>query len=149
ANMEKMINVIKNNPAVEAFIAISSYTEYRKGLNFVHLKPYDQRPSIQKVIQEIYAELNSIPGVQAFVKNIPLIDLATGQEARAAYQFALQSIFAERLYPSARRLLEKMRNDPMFQGVNSDLEVDTPQIDVAIHRDHASSLGITAADIEN
>ncbi len=42
-----------------------------------------------------------------------------------------------------------MRNDPMFQGVNSDLEIDTPQINVNILRDQASQYGITATDVEN
>ena len=37
----------------------------------------------------------------------------------------------------------------MFQGVNSDLEIDTPQINVNILRDQASQYGITAKDVEN
>ena len=37
----------------------------------------------------------------------------------------------------------------MFQGVNSDLEIDTPQINVNIMRDRASQFGLTATDIEN
>ena len=37
----------------------------------------------------------------------------------------------------------------MFQGVNSDLEIDTPQINVKILRDQASQYGITATDVEN
>ena len=37
----------------------------------------------------------------------------------------------------------------MFQGVNSDLEIDTPQINVNILRDQASQYGITATDVEN
>ncbi len=42
-----------------------------------------------------------------------------------------------------------MQKDPIFVGVNSDLEIDSPQINVHILSDKASSLGITAADIEN
>ncbi len=41
------------------------------------------------------------------LKNIPLIDLAIGQESRSAYQFALQGINADNIYNSARRLLRK------------------------------------------
>ncbi len=149
-NEEKIIDIVKKNPAVDSFVAISSYSEYRKGLNLVHLKPNSERAPIQKVIQDIDTELKkNIPDVQAFLKNIPLIDLAAGQESRAAYQFALQSVFAERLYPSAKRLIESMRGDPMFVGVNSDLEVDTPQVNVALLRDQGSTYGITATDIEN
>ena len=148
-NPEKINDIVRKNPAVDTFLSISSYSEYRKGLNFVHLKPLSERAPIQQVIQEMYEALNKLPGVQSFLKNIPLIDLAAGQESRAAYQFALQSVFAERLYPSAKRLIAKMRSDPMFVGVNSDLEVDTPQINISLHRDHASTFGITSVDIQN
>lgn len=145
----KIIEIIKNDPSVDSFFALSSINEYRKGLNFVSLKPQDQRPPINTVIQNLYQKLRAIEGVQCFIKNIPLIDLAIGQESRSAYQFALQGINADSIYRSARKLLEKMRLEPMFQGINSDLEIDTPQINVSIMRDQASQYGLTATDIEN
>lgn len=145
----KIIEMIKNEPGVDSFIGLSSVTEYRKGLNYIHLKPQDQRPPINVIIQNLYKKLNNIEGVQSFIKNIPLIDLAIGQESRAAYQFALQGIHADSIYKSARKLLKKMRQEPIFQGVNSDLEIDTPQINVSILRDQASQYGITARDVEN
>ena len=42
-----------------------------------------------------------------------------------------------------------MRHEPLFQGVNTDLEIDTPQINVKILRDQAAQYGITATDVEN
>lgn len=145
----KLIEIIQSNPAVESFVAISSYSEYRKGLNLVHLKPIGERPPIQTVIQDIYQKAAQIPGFQVFIKNMPLIDLATGTESRGAYQYALQSIYPKKIYPSAQRLIDRMHKDPMFTGVNSDLEINTPQIDIAVLRDEAYRLGINAADIEN
>ena len=41
-----------------------------------------------------------------------------------------------------------MRREPLFQGVNSDLEINTPQVNVNILREQASQWGITATDIE-
>ena len=145
----QLIEIVKKNPAVDKFVAISSVNEYRKGINLIHLRPIGQRPPIEDVIQQFYKELSAIEGMQSFIKNIPLIDLATGQESRAAYQFALRSISTEHIYKSAKELLAKMQVDPLFQGVNSDLEVDSPQINVIINRDHASTFGITSTDIEN
>lgn len=146
---DQLIEIMSKNPAVDKMVAISSVNEYRKGMNLIKLKPADERPPIQDVIQQSYKELKAIDGLQSFIKNIPLIDLATGQESRAAYQFAMQSIFSEKLYRSARKVLAAMQQDPIFQGVNSDLEIDTPQIDVKILREKASSLGLTAADVES
>lgn len=145
----KVIELIKNEPGVDVFVALSSINEYRKGLNFIHLKPLDQRKPIDVIIQDLYKKLNQIEGVQSFIKNIPLIDLSIGQESRAAYQFALQGIHAKSIYASAKKLLDRMRHEHMFQGVNSDLEIDTPQINVNILRDQAAQYGITAHDVEN
>lgn len=146
---KEMIDLVQKNPAVESFVAISSINEYRKGTNLVHLKPSDKRDSIQKVIQQVYKSMKELNGLQVFIKNIPLIDLAAGQEARAAYQFALQGLDLKKLYTSAGALISRITKDPMFQGVNSDLEILTPQININILRDKASTLGITANDIEN
>jgi len=147
---ENRINeILKNDPSIDRFVSISSVNEYRKALNFVKLKPQNERPPINNVIQKLYYDLNAVEGVQSFIKNIPLIDLAIGQESRAAYQFSLQGIHPESIYASARKLLTGMRQNPMFQGVNSDLEIDTPQINVDLLRDQAAKFGLTAAEIEN
>jgi HAE1 family hydrophobic/amphiphilic exporter-1 len=145
----RILELIKNEPGVETFVALSSINEWRKGLNFVHLKPQKERLPIGVIIQNLYKKLTEIEGVQSFIKNIPLIDLAIGQESRSAYQFALEGIHTDSLNRSARRLLQEIRAEPMFQGVNTDLEIDTPQINVHILRDQAAQYGITAANIEN
>lgn len=146
---KEVADVLKAHPAVDKVIAMSSYSEYRKGQNLVSLKPYHDRSPIAEVIRELNESLAQIPGIQVFMRNVPLIDLTTGQESRGSYQLALQSIFADKVYPSAQKLIDAMQKDPHFEGVNSDLEINSPQINVSIMRDKASSLGITAADIEN
>lgn len=147
---EKLVaDVLKRHPAVDKVIAMSSYSEYRKGQNLIVLKPHNQRASINEVIKEIAESLSQVIGIQSFIRNVPLIDLATGQESRGDYQLAMQSIFGDKVYHSAEKLIEAMQKDPLFQGVTSDLEIHSPQINVSILRDKASSLGITAASIEN
>ena len=145
----KIMEILKSDPSIDTFVSISSVNEYRKGLNFVHLKPQEARPPINTVIQNLYGKLNQIEGVQSFIKNIPLIDLAIGQESRSAYQFALHGIDGPAIYASAKKLMQKMKKDPVFQGINSDLEIDTPQLNIQILRDQASKYGVDATDVEN
>jgi hydrophobic/amphiphilic exporter-1 (mainly G- bacteria), HAE1 family len=146
---EQVAAVLKANPAVDQVIAMSSYSEYRKGQNLITLKPHNKRDPILTVISQLSEQLATIPGIQSFIRNVPLIDLATGVESRGDYQVAMQSIFPNKVYPSAQKLIAAMQSDPHFQGVNTDLEITSPQINVSIMRDKAASLGITAADIEN
>lgn len=147
---EKQVSkILLDHPDVESAVAMSSYSEYRKGQNLVLLKPEGERGSLGSIIDDIKAKMGDIPGIQVFIRSIPLIDLASGQESRGDYQIAMQSLYPEKVYASAKRLIAKLSNDQSFTGVNSDLEIDSPQINVGILRDKASSLGITATDIEN
>ena len=56
----QIIEIIKSVPDVQVFVALSSINEYRKGLNFIRLKPQDQRRPIRVVIQDLYKRLSVI-----------------------------------------------------------------------------------------
>jgi hypothetical protein len=105
ADEKKLIEIVQAHPSVESFVAISSYSEFRKGLNFVHLKPRGKRPKIQQVIQELYTQLSEIPGLQVFIKNIPLIDLSIGPQSKGSFQYALQALNPDELYLAAEKLM--------------------------------------------
>lgn len=146
---DQFIEKVRSHPSVDSLVAITSYSEYRKGQNLILLKPRSMRPPIREVMDELKTSLSTIPGLQVFMKNVPLIDLSTGTESRGDYQFGLQSIFGDKVYASAKNILNEMQKDPLFENVSSDLEIDSPQVNVSIKRDKASSLGLTATDIEN
>lgn len=145
----QVMQILQADPAVESAVAISAYSEYRRAQNLVRLKPLGQRPDIDTVINRIKEKLKEIPGIQVFMKNVPLIDLSVGQENTGQYQYSLQSIYGDRVYPSAEKLIAAMKNDPHFEEIDSDLEIHSPQINVSILRDKAATLGLTATDIEN
>jgi HAE1 family hydrophobic/amphiphilic exporter-1 len=145
----QILEVLRTNPSIESVVGISSYSEYRNIQNLIRLKPSGQRPPVQQVIQEIKLALADIPGIQVFIKNVPIIDLSIGVESRGNYQFALHGIHSEKTYPSAKKLIAAMEKDPLFVDVNTDLEIDAPQVNMTIMRDKASTFGITATDIEN
>ena len=75
------------------------------------------------------------------------------QLTKSQYQFTLQSPDTKELYDAAPKLESKLRSDPrvanLLQDVTSDLLIKNPQIDVKINRDRASTLGITAAQVED
>src|SRR5256714_14849157 len=77
----------------------------------------------------------------------PVIQIG-GRSAKSQYQFTLQSPDIETLDSAAKRLEARMRNIPQIQDVTSDLQIANPQVVVAIDRDRASSLGVSAQQIE-
>lgn len=141
-------NVIRKDPNVSSFVSVAGNPQVRQGIFFVHLKPINERKPIQEVIQGLYPQLFGIPGVQAFLKNVPLINLSLGANTRGAYQYTLQSLSPEDLYKVAGKIIARMEKLPELQAVSSDLEISTPQLNVDIERDAASRLGITAENIE-
>jgi HAE1 family hydrophobic/amphiphilic exporter-1 len=60
----------------------------------------------------------------------------------------MQDIDLEELYSSSGKLLQALQASPMFADVNTDLELSTPSVNVAIDRDAAATLGITVNQIE-
>lgn len=145
---EEIIGAMQHDPNIEAFVSISAHPQYHEGVSFIRLKPQKERQPINDVIKGLYAKLGKIPGVNTFLKNVPLIDLSTGR-SRGAYQYTLQGLNRHHLYRSAEKLITAMQADTTFQGVSSDLEIKTPQLTVDIMRDQAATLGVTAEQIEN
>ena len=72
-----------------------------------------------------------------------------GTTAQALYQYSLTSLEPKNLYEYAAALEVKMRQNPHFSAVSSDLRNSQPQWAFSIRRDRASDLNVTADQIEN
>jgi len=118
------------------------------GRIFMRLKPRDQRPPADKIIEDLRPKLAAVPGLKVYPQNLPTIRIG-GSLTKALYQYTLQATDLQELYRWAPILFDKMRTLPGFTDVNTDLQVTSPQITVDIDRDKASAVGITAEQIEN
>src|SRR5947209_6456550 len=118
------------------------------GRIFMRLKPRDQRPPADKIIEDLRPKLAAVPGLKVYPQNLPIIRIG-GSLTKALYQYTLQATDLRELYRWAPILYDKMRTLPGFTDVNTDLQVASPQITVDIDRDRASALGVTAEQIEN
>lgn len=144
----QILDRLKGEPAINSISSNAATPQYRQGILFLNLVPRNQRQSVNELIQAYSKKLSTIAGVNVYFKSIPLIDLNIGSSARGAYQYLIQSLDSTELYKSAEALIEKMRLDPVFQSISTDLEIKTPQTNMEIHRDVAASLGIDALNFE-
>ncbi len=151
-HQHKVMDVLRKNPNVEHFfstIGSRGFTGSNQGVVFMRLKPRDQREaSVDEVIQQMRAEMAKIPGMLVFLQNPPPIRIG-GQLSKSLYQFTLQSPDFDELYEHAPKLEAKVREIPGLQDVTSDLLIKNPQVSVEISRDKASSLGVTAQQVED
>lgn len=145
---KEVLSLLRKEPSIAALMSVASTPQYRQGLILLKLVPRNARDPITKLIQQYNQKLQMLPGVNVYLKNIPLIDLNIGSQVRGAYQFLMQSLDSKELYQSAEALMEKMKQDLTFNAISTDLEIRTPQITMDIQRDLASTLGITAESFE-
>src|SRR4029077_13751947 len=72
-----------------------------------------------------------------------------GFNSRSQYIFTLQGQNLDELYRSAAIFDNVMRQIPGLRDVNSDLQIASPQVMLDIDRDRASSMGVTATQVES
>jgi HAE1 family hydrophobic/amphiphilic exporter-1 len=152
AKQRAVAEVVRQHPHVEQFMsfigASGSSTNMSNGRIFVRLKPRDQRPHVDKIIQDLRPKFAEIPGIRVYPQVLPIIRIG-GQLSKAVYQYTLQDADLQELYHWAPILYDRMRQLPGLQDVNTDLQITTPQVMVDINRDRASALGVTADQIES
>lgn len=148
----QVMDVLRKNENVEHFfstIGSRGFTGSNQGVVFMRLKPREEREaSVDEVIDELRPDLAKIPGMLVFLQNPPPIRIG-GQLSKSLYQFTLQSPDFNELYEHSPKLEAAVRELPGLQDVTSDLLIKNPQVSVDIDRDKASSLGVTAEQVED
>ena len=149
--------VVRKNPYIEA--AFSSVggggfggggggggsNTGRFGIRLVDRK---LRPAADRVAQMLRTELSKIPGIRAVPQVPPSIRIG-GRQSAAVYQYSLYGTDLQELYRVAPGFEQKIREISGVIDVSSDLLVTSPQLLVDIDRDKASSLNVSAQQIED
>jgi HAE1 family hydrophobic/amphiphilic exporter-1 len=151
-NQEAAAAIVKRNPYLNNFMssigASNINVSPNTGRMFIRLKPASQRPSAEVIAEELRRQLARLPDIKAYPQLVPTIRIG-GQLSKALYQFTLVDADTQELYHWAPIVYDRLRRLPGLVDVNTDLQIASPQIVVAINRDKASALGVTAQQIES
>ena len=144
--------IIAKDPNIAAYASSVASGGGVSGTNqgrfIIRLKPRSERDkSADEVIRELQPKLSQVPGIRVYLQNPPVINVG-GRFSKSQYQYTLQSGDLEDLYDASAALTTKLQDVPGLQDVTSDLQIANPQVNVAIDRDRASQLGISAQQIE-
>lgn len=152
----KMEEIFKADPAVAEGITVTglqnSSLTTSMGLAVFILKPENQRDPIAVVSERLTAKFKKeVPGILPLIAPYPTLNIDTGATAnlQGAYAYQLTSTDPNLLYSAAEKLLERLRQTKGFEGVSSDMRMNTPFLDLDIQRDQMSSYGVTASELEN
>ena len=152
-HQKQIAKIIQDDPNVQDYMSSvgvgGATSTINNGRVLLHLKPLDQRKlSADEILQELEKKFASVTGMKVYLQNPPPINIG-GHATKSQYQFTLQSADIQTMYAASNKLLARMQDIPGLQDVTTDLQIKNPQVNVAIDRDRASSLGVTASQIEN
>ena len=144
-----VMKIVASNANIAGFISNIGGGTMNNGRLFMRLKDSSERKlSANQIIQELRPQFAQIPGMNVYLQTPPLIRVG-GMVSKGLYQYSLQDTDVKELFYWAPILMEKLKQQPGFQDVNSDLQIASPQVNVEIDRDKAAALGVTAQQIEN
>jgi len=151
-HQQEVAKVVWENPNIMTLSSSAGASQFGAGNTgriFARLKDKPPRTATpEQVIDQLRPKFAQIPGIRVYLQNPPLIRIG-GQVTRSLYQYTLQGPDTTELYKATADFEAKVRDIPGLQDVSSDLQISSPRVVVKIDRDRASSLGVTANQIEN
>ena len=145
-----IVQADRNVEAVESSVGSGGASSgTNTGSMLLKLKPTSDRSlSADEIIQELRPKLARVSGVNAYMQNPPAIRVG-GQQSKSTYQYTLQDTDQTELRQDATRLMGALSHAPGFADVTSDMNFNSPSINVDIDRDQAASHGVSISSIES
>ncbi|HEY6866639.1 MAG TPA: efflux RND transporter permease subunit, partial [Candidatus Eisenbacteria bacterium] len=125
------------------FTAIGLFGPVTDGFMFVGLKPRNQRPPAQVVQQMLFGNLMAIPGVLAF----PIIPSGLGGGIGGEVAYVLQADSYDLLARAMGTMMSEAQKLGYIVNMQTDLQLNKPQLEIDIDRPRAAELGVSVADI--
>ncbi len=152
----KVAAIVRQDPNV---VEVGNVTGFQPGADqslgfvFIRLKSPKERPPIDLLAQKFMGQLSSLPEGLCALRAMPVLKISSGAESTAIgsdYAYLLTGLDREAVYSSALKLEQEMRTigGIIPYAVQNSVKLNMPRLNVAIDRERASSLGITAASIE-
>ncbi|MBY3269165.1 efflux RND transporter permease subunit [Rhizobium laguerreae] len=136
--------VVKANPAVNhvmSTIGGNPNKPQNNGSMFVELRDKKERPPLDQTLRELRAEINKIPGLQAFVTPNQSLRFG-GRQTASQYQLVVQALSADQTNLWAGKIQAAMRKDRLFTDVTSDAQNNALQANIVIDTERAAAYGI-------
>jgi hydrophobe/amphiphile efflux-1 (HAE1) family protein len=145
-------DIVAADPAVSGVVGFAGATGGNSAENtarlFIQLKPLSERgASAQQVIQRLRPKVAQVIGAKFFMQAGQDVSVG-GRLTQTEYQFTLTDTDTGELNHWAPILEAAMQKAPELQDVASDQQIASPHIAIAINRNAAYRLGLTAAQID-
>lgn len=148
-HQEEVNKILAEEPGLQGALSVTGNPTYNTGNIQVSLKDSkDRTESVDQIINRLRSTLANIPGIRVYPYNPPPITLGSRQTFGVG-QFTLTCSDLDVLAKAATDMENKMKEIPGLTDVTSSLQIKAPKIYFEINRDKASSLGLSANEIQD
>ncbi|MFZ9813591.1 MAG: efflux RND transporter permease subunit, partial [Burkholderiaceae bacterium] len=128
-------------PEADKYFVIAGTPTVERGIAFFRPVPWEDRSrSTQQIAASLQPQLLSIPGISAFA--VPPPSFGQNVRSRPIQVVVLSSAPIEQLAAVTEQLRRELIQNPMLQGVDTDLQLNKPEIRIEIDRERAADLGV-------
>ena len=141
AYAKKLEEIALGVPEADRVFVVAGNPTVSQGRVILRIKPWDERTRTQQEIgRSIAPQMVAVPGVVGFPSNPPSL----GQNSRSKpINFVIQTSRPyDELQKMVEAVLDKVRDYPGLVDVDTDLRMNSPQLDIAVDRDKAAAMGI-------
>ncbi|MDR3588112.1 MAG: efflux RND transporter permease subunit [Negativicutes bacterium] len=148
-HQDQINRILEKEPGLRGALSVVGSPTYNTGFIMVSLKDRkDRTESVDQLINRLRPEFSTVPGLRVYPYNPPPITLGSRQTAGIG-QFTITSPDLDLLAKAATDMENQMRAIPGLTDVNSSLQIKAPKIFFDIDREKASSLGLSANQIQD
>lgn len=144
--------ILTEEPVVEEYFMAIGLSggggpgKVNEGVMFVMLTDRQQRSrNQQQIMQDLRETFDGLPGGRVYALEISIMGPAGG----APIQVVLEHTSIDSLAERQQTVMNWMNTRKEFIGVNTDLKMNKPQVDITVKRDKASQMNISVAEISN
>jgi hydrophobe/amphiphile efflux-1 (HAE1) family protein len=115
---------------------------------YIVLKPHDQRPNAEKIMERLRDATRNVEGVSLFMQTAQDLQI-DARTSRTQFQYILQDADAAELAKWTPKLVQKLGQLPQLTDVASDQQINGLQLNVDVDREKASRLNVLTQAIDD
>ncbi|WP_137387801.1 efflux RND transporter permease subunit [Rhodoligotrophos defluvii] len=138
---QQLEEIYSRVPERQSYSVMGGWPTVSSGNSFIVLKPWEERErTAREIAQQLRGEMRRVPGIDVF----PVLPAPLGQRGGSkAVEIVIQTTAPyEELDEMVRQVRDAVADYPGLVNVESDLELNKPQVEVSLDRDKAADLGI-------
>ncbi len=145
--IKEIETILSRYPEIDntlGIVGFGGFGQVNNGNVVVRLKPRDQRTRSQQVIiASVRRDLQQVVGARVFARTFGIVQ----GERTEPLQFVVNGPNLKELGSQATQLQRALQSDPAIGRLDTDLQLDLPQLILVPDRTRAQALGLTSQDI--